>query len=292
MTYMARVDAANQADLSGYRTFVVDRETVGRIAPGFWGQLKRWPAVFQQRGNCICLAPKLEAAGVAARTEAVDGVLRQLREEGVITGWRDEQYAVNAGWGRPATMTMERAAVSFFGITGYGVHINGWCQIASGLHLWVARRSASKPTDPGKLDQLVAGGQPGALGLMENVIKECAEEAGIDPTMAASARSAGTVTYALGTVNGFRPDVLFVFDLELPGNFVPENRDGEVGEFFLWPVERVAEVVRDSDAFKFNSALVVIDFLIRHGVISPEDPDYASIVAGLRGREANRAVSR
>ena len=286
MSYMARIDAANFVDLSGYRPFVVDGEAVGRIAPGFWAQLQRWPEVFHLHANCICLAPELEAAGAVARTDAVDKVVCQLREDGVISGWRDEQYAVGLGWGRPAAMTMERAAVPFFGVTGYGVHINGWCRTTTGLHLWVARRSPNKPTDPGKFDQLVAGGQPAALGLMENVIKECAEEAGIDPAMAAQARSVGTVSYALTTTQGFRPDVLFVFDLELPVNFQPENTDGEVDAFYLWPVERVAEVVRTSQDFKFNCALVVIDFLIRHGAISPEDPDYPAIVAGLRRREA------
>jgi hypothetical protein len=37
------------------------------------------------------------------------------------------------------------------------------------------------------------------------------------------------------------------------------------------------------DDFKFNCSLVVIDFLIRHGVITPADPDYFDLVTGLRG---------
>ena len=38
-------------------------------------------------------------------------------------------------------------------------------------HLWVATRSASKPTWPGRLDHLVAGGQPASLSLRDNVLK-------------------------------------------------------------------------------------------------------------------------
>ena len=41
----------------------------------------------------------------------------------------------------------------------YGVHINGYVETAAGLELWVARRSRDKPTWPGKLDHIVAGGQ-------------------------------------------------------------------------------------------------------------------------------------
>jgi hypothetical protein len=81
---------------------------------------------------------------------------------------------------------------------------------------------------------------------------------------------------------GVRNDVLFVYDLALPTDFVPRNTDGEIEEFYLWPVERVIETLASGDAFKFNVALVVIDFLVRRGLLPPEDPDYLEIVHGLR----------
>lgn len=41
--------------------------------------------------------------------------------------------------------------------------------------------------------------------------------------------------------------------------------------------------MRDTDDFKFNVNLVIIDFLIRHGLLRPDDePDYVAIVHGLR----------
>ena len=49
------------------------------------------------------------------------------------------------------------AAVSL--TQAYGVHINGYVETEVGLELWVARRSKDKPTWPGKLDHIVAGGQ-------------------------------------------------------------------------------------------------------------------------------------
>ena len=50
------------------------------------------------------------------------------------------------------------------------------------------------------------------------------------------------------------------------------------------PIAEVAEIVRGSrDVFKFNCSLVVIDFLIRHGQIGPEHPEYFYLVTGLRG---------
>jgi len=47
--------------------------------------------------------------------------------------------------------------------------------------VWVATRSLSKATYPGRLDQFVAGGQPSSMTLLENVKKECAEEASLPP---------------------------------------------------------------------------------------------------------------
>ena len=57
---------------------------------------------------------------------------------------------------------------------------------------------------------------------------------------------------------GLKPDVLFLYDLELPADFVPRNMDGEVERFELWPMARVAASVRDSDDWKFNVNLTVI----------------------------------
>jgi hypothetical protein len=77
---------------------------------------------------------------------------------------------------------------------------------------------------------------------------------------------------------------LFNYDLDLPADFTPRNTDGEVEEFYLWPMEKVMETVRESDDFKFNCALVVIDFLLRRGLIPPEHPEYGGLLAGL-GRQ-------
>ena len=285
MSYLERIAEANRRDLSQARPFMLDNRELGWVGPDFAQLLSRWPEVFVVEQAVVRLRPEIERGGPDERTRAVSEVLDILREEGFITGWRAEAYPVVWGWGEPPLMVMERAAIPSFGLCGFGVHMNGYCRSAEGLCLWVAKRAATKPTYPGELDQLVAGGQPVGLGLQANLVKECAEEAGIPPALARRANATGTVTYAASTERGFQHDVIFTFDLELPTDFVPVNQDGEVDEFFLWPVEKVAEVVRTTDAFKFNCALVVIDFLVRHGVISPEDPDYASIVAGLRGRE-------
>ena len=49
----------------------------------------------------------------------------------------------------------------------------------------------------------------------------------------------------------------------------------------------MVERLTDTEDFKFNVSLVIIDFLIRHGLIDPEHPDYLELIAGLRYRPAH-----
>ncbi len=46
---------------------------------------------------------------------------------------------------------------------------------------------------------------------------------------------------------------------------MPHPVDGEVTGFELWPMRRVVETVRDTDEFKFNVNLVLIDLFRRLG---------------------------
>ena len=93
----------------------------------------------------------------------------------------------------------------------------------------------------------------------------------------------GAIRYCCATAAGLRPDVIYNFDLELPADFEPVNKDGEVQSFELWPVERLMSVVRESAEFRFNCSLVIIDWLIRQGFISPEDREYLALLRGLQG---------
>ncbi|MCL7046899.1 hypothetical protein MKW94_015168, partial [Papaver nudicaule] len=61
----------------------------------------------------------------------------------------------------------------------YGIHMNGYIDRDGEKSLWIGKRSERKPTFPGMLDHLAAGGLPHGITCKENVMKECQEEAGI-----------------------------------------------------------------------------------------------------------------
>ena len=279
MSLLDRVRACQNDDGGSYLPFCATGLEIGRIDREFVQYIAKYSDVFEIDDSSVALMANLQ--NYEERTQAMAHVLNELRMEGLVPGWRDEPYPAGPAFNAPPLFEMERAAVPLFGVPGYGVHMNGWLKKDGRTHMWIARRSLTKPTGPGKLDQIVGGGQPVGMSLRDNLIKECGEEAGIPPALAKMAKPVGTLSYTTIRPEGFRNDVLFNFDLYVPDYFKPINQDGEVAEFMLWDIDEVMQRLSDTEDFKFNSALVIIDFLIRHGFIEADDPDYLDIVAGL-----------
>jgi isopentenyldiphosphate isomerase len=279
MSYLDRIAECNTFDLSRYVPFEIDGERVGLVRKDFAGLLAPYTQVFRVEAARVSLAEQL--TGFAARSAAVEPVLRELAAQGHILGWREEALVVTQSFSSAPYMQIERAAANHLGVRTFGVHMNGFVRRSDGLHMWVPRRSRNKPTYPGRLDNMVAGGQPTGIGLLDNLIKECAEEANIPAVLARRAQPVGLISYCAEVPEGLQPDVEFCFDLELPEEFVPRNTDGEVEEFQLLPIEQVAQLAENTREFKPNCALVVIHFLLRHGILSPEHPDYVEIAQRL-----------
>jgi 8-oxo-dGTP pyrophosphatase MutT (NUDIX family) len=164
----------------------------------------------------------------------------------------------------------------------FGQHLNAYVMTESGMKMWIARRAYDRGYEAGKLDHMVAGGLAYDVKPSDNLEKECYEEAGMCAELAKKAKPVGFVTYKYDYTLGGKEDILYCYDIELDESFTPHCTDGEVEEFYLMPIEEVAHVVRTTNKFKVNCNLVIIDFLVRHGYIKPEDEDYIDIVNGLR----------
>jgi 8-oxo-dGTP pyrophosphatase MutT (NUDIX family) len=248
-------------------------------------------SVFEMKKGSQNYLTLSEEAGSSpdSRTEAVARVTEKLREEGVVTGWRDELFPVSDTFYNAPLFLMERSAVNVLGVLEYGVHINGLVQesLTDEPKMWIARRSATKSKFPGMLDHLVAGGQPAGLSLMDNVVKECEEEAGVPEDIArAGARAAGAISYEHWDPykDKISRVVLFSYDLHLPKDFIPKPVDGEAEEFFLWTIDQTKESIAMDyhDPIKPNCYVVIIDYLLRMGYISPEVPGYLDVLRELR----------
>jgi 8-oxo-dGTP pyrophosphatase MutT (NUDIX family) len=186
---------------------------------------------------------------------------------------RHENFDIRETADSPVLGVLDRGALPSFGVIGVGVHLNGLVRRADGWHVWIGRRAADKKLDPGKLDNLVAGGVPAGLTPFETLLKEGEEEAALPEALTAQARQVARFSYNMERAEGLRRDVIYAYDLELPEDFQPHPSDGEVEHFDLWPLSRVLHVLTTTDEFKFNVALVQIDLLIRFGVIKGQDAE-------------------
>lgn len=281
MSFLDHIALCNNADLSQFEPWYIGAQRAGFLHREFLPLVAVRADLFSHRDGGWYLSQSLDTPD--KRTAAVRAFLLELRERGLFGKlWREEAYAVTWEFSQPALMTMERAAVPWFGVRAFGPHMTGFVRRSDGLHIWVPRRSYTKPTFPGQLDNTVAGGQPAGIGLLDNLIKECGEEASIPPDLARRAKAVGYVSYWNQSGRQLKPDIMTCYDLELPADFTPRANDGEVHAFELWPVQRVFETVRDTTEFKYNCTMVLIDFFIRHGMLSADDPDFFRITQGLR----------
>lgn len=268
--------------------FFVGNTQAGEVAESLIPHLRELGRdVFHCTDDAVRLTQDLAEATLKERTEAVAQVTLALREAGLVHGWRNELISLATGFGEPPALNIERACVPLFGGKGYGVFLNGWCRDPSDNMpwLWVAMRSKDKPTWPGMLDVMVGGAVSAGSSPSATLVQEAGEEAGIPDELARQALPVSCCSYRGTDERGFlKRDVLFCYDLELPWEFEPTAVDGEVESFERMSLSAVAEAVAYGQpaAFKPNCNLVVIDFLVRCGYLTPETPGYLRLLAELR----------
>jgi len=278
MSFRHHIVSCNNYDPARVVPLFAGRDRVGLLRHDNAAALRRFPDVFAVADDRVNLVAR---GDVAAVSRAVDAVVDALVAEKQVLKWRNETFDVAPRWGAPAVFRLDRGAVPFFGTRAYGVHLNGYLWESGSLHLWVGRRAPDKRVAPDKLDNIVAGGIGNGHGLQETLLKEGEEEASIPRNLTSDALPAGVVSYRMESELGIRDDVLFVFDLEMPADFVPKNQDGEIAHFELMPASAVLDRVRTSDDFKFNVNLVILDFALRHGILRPDDQEYLDVATGL-----------
>lgn len=257
---------------------------VGSVAEAHLPALAAWP-------QWIDVAPHAVALHFGGDVDRIDAhwatVNHALRAHGLIVTWRDEPYGV---WDEQEAShaTIERAASRFWGTLTLGAHCNGYAADAQGrpTHLWVAKRSLSKPTDPGMLDNLIGGGVPLGQSPWEALQREAFEEAGLAPEEIAQAMPGRIVALHCDIPEGLQREHLHVYDLRLPEGRTPQNQDGEVAWHQCWPVADALAAAAEG-RFTTDAALATLDFAVRHGVVAKDDllaVALGALVAGVAAR--------
>ena len=217
---------------------------IGWLRPELAARLGEWKQVF-------CASPDRVQL---LKADRLAPIVEQLAQEGFIPGWRNERYRIADAF------EIERAAARPFGLATQAVHLNG----IAGERMWLARRSATKQIDPGMLDNLVAGGIASGFSAFDTLVKESWEEAGVPVELARKAKPAGTVSVLREVPEGVQSETVSIYDLDLPGDFRPQNQDGEVSEFRLLTFSEV-----ESEVLTFEAALVARHYLQRRRARAP-----------------------
>ncbi len=263
-----------------YRPLYVEDAVAGWVDDARALRLKGFADTFDVRSERIDFVAAI--ADAPSRTAAIDRVARKLAADGELTAWRDERYDVAAEFGAPPWFQLERAAARYFGVQTYAAHVNGLVRRGDDVEMWIARRSPTKSIDPGRLDNLVGGGVAAGHSVASTVTKEASEEAGIEAPLAARALAKGTVRLCREQPDGLQRETIFVHDLWLPRGFAPSCGDGEVVDYRLVAMGRLATLVAQDegpDVVTADASLVIVDCLLRHGVIAPDAPGRAALEA-------------
>lgn len=248
------------------RPLEVAARPVGWIAPDWTSAVLDSASPFRIGDTAtVSLDPTLR--GFDDRTRALAGWATMLHQAGRLPGWRGEQVLVQDAHGETLA-AIERALLRPLGLVLRSVQVNVYGPGRHGPVVWVARRSARKPVDPGRLDGLVGGGVTGFDSDRQTLIRECAEEAGIPEHLAEDAVAAGHLDSCRIARDDGHPvlhrERIALFDLMLPAGFVPRPVDGEHQSIAaMRPAEAALSIA--AGGWTTEGGLATLAFLRRRG---------------------------
>ena len=214
----------------------------------------------------------LKAAGFEKLSKLFDNIAELLFEKKIIKNLTGEKFPCTDFLGKKEYFNLDRSVVEIFGIRGYGVHLIAYLKTKDSILLWTPKRSSNKMIEPNKYDNTVAGGVASKETIYQALKRESEEEAGIGSTLLQGARSAGTISYNWrNNKYTLRRDTLFLFDLEVNNKFVPYCKDGEVENFKLLDWSTILKKISKKDSFKRNCVIVITNFFIRKGLLTPKN---------------------
>lgn len=245
----ALLDASLDEVPAGFVPLWFHNQLIGAVSPPWVPRLD--PALFELEINGAQTRIRIRAAdrranpaNVPGTSAAVPGTsaaasfdarlqawARQLKQAGLLPGWRGEPISIFGARPDAPLFSIERALLRPLGMLLRTVQVNVFTCERGELRLWSARRSAHKAVDPGLFDSLVAGGIGQHETPMEALFREAAEEAGLPASLSRRAMPSGIMDSTSVCQDDRAPvlhrERMHVFDLQVPVHFVPTHPDQE-----------------------------------------------------------------
>jgi 8-oxo-dGTP pyrophosphatase MutT (NUDIX family) len=234
------------------------------------------------------------AAGEDFESQAISEQLDLARTQGCFVMSKKLEEELYHVLGINRTVRVPRGGSALLGIQTFGIQMTGYIrdEKTGEMKIWVPKRSATRLAHPGKMDNTVGGGATTGEDHFDCMLREAKEEASLPGKwMRENAKVVGTISYffvrdarAAGELGFLDRSMQFIYDVELPSHIVPKPLDGEVEEFYLWTIDQTVEALKEGQ-FKSNSAVTLIDFLIRHGYISTRnEPELETLISLINRR--------
>ena len=264
MSFLQRIKDCNTYNESNFLKFFINTCHIGFIKKKNLKIIKKFPDFFFIGKSKVYL--KKEINNFKKRTQVFNKVFNFLVKEKLISSKHREYFSVFKSVKSKPLLKVQRLLGPFFGFQFFGVHLNGYLKKNKKYFMWIGKRS-KKGNFPNDFDQVAAGGLPFNIDVKKNLIKESREEANINKKLVLKSKYQGTISYRVETNLGLSRYILYCYNLELPNDFIPKNNDGEIVDFYLWPIKKILKIIKETRKFKFDCALVIILFALNLKII-------------------------
>ena len=141
------------------------------------------------------------------RTALMNETLRLKHEKGEVETlkiWSNELFPVYSADGEHV-LDIDGCGVDLFGIVNYAVHMLAYVETGDGLRFWVPRRSKTKMSYPGMLENTVGGSLRSGERPIDCIVRECGEEASLpEDYVRENIRTCGTLSYQMSRTDDGR----------------------------------------------------------------------------------------
>ena len=218
------------------------------------------------------------------RTQVMRDMLLRAVKEGAPTSPRkfyDENLRVVSSEGEHV-LDIDRSGLDPFGVVSFSAHMIGFVRDGSDTRYWVPKRSATKPTVPNKLDSTVAGVVRSGEQPVDCMARKIAVEASVpEEYTRANITACGTVSYQMSITSRGNPGcqhiISYCYEMEFGREVIPKPGNNEVEAFSLMTLDNVKAALMEGE-FVANRAMVWLAYLVRHGLMTPEnEPDFSEV---------------
>jgi isopentenyldiphosphate isomerase len=243
-----------------------------------------WKVNSEQR-----LLTMVQASSFQERTQVMRDLLLGSVKEGAPTSpqkFYNEALRVISPEGEHVLDT-DRSGLDPFGLVSFSAHLIGFVRDSNDIKYWVPKRSASKSTVPNKLDSTVAGVIRSGERPVDCMARKIVVEASVPKEYTqANITACGTVSYQMSITSAGKPGcqhiISYLYEMEFEKDVIPRPGSDEVEAFTLMTLDDV-KVALIAGEFVANRAMVWIAYLIRHGMMTPEnEPDFVEICQRLQ----------